>query len=86
MKGQGIIMFMVRTSSRSFFGVGVVICAFATMDVSATPLPEAIEQALTTYPALAEAKADQRAQAYELKQQRGLYLPSLDILTANGPE
>lgn len=52
----------------------------------AESLPEAVKTALTTFPAIDEAKANRRAQDYELKQQRGLYLPSLDVAAGAGPE
>lgn len=49
-------------------------------------LPEAVKTAITTFPSIDEAKANRRAQDFELKQQRGLYLPSLDIAAGAGPE
>lgn len=52
----------------------------------AETLPEAVKIAITTFPSIDEAKANRRAQDYELKQQRGLYLPSLDVAAGAGPE
>lgn len=53
--------------------------------VQAASLVDAVHKAVTTNPDLDAAKANRRAQEYELKQSRGLYLPSLDVTNYVGP-
>lgn len=71
---------------RSLMAVVIGGMVFGAGNVSAASLVEAIEKAVQTNPVMEESKANRRAQEYELKQQRGLYLPSLDLTAATGPE
>jgi len=62
------------------------LTALAVAPARADTLVDAVTTAVSTFPSIEEAKANRRAQDFELKQQRGLYLPSLDIQGAGGPE
>lgn len=56
------------------------------MPAWSTSMLDAVKTAVQSYPSIEEASSNRRAQDYELKQQRGLYLPSLDVSSGAGPE
>ncbi len=53
---------------------------------NAESLQEAVSKAVQTNPNVEQAKRNREAQRYELQQARDLYLPSLDLSAAGGPE
>lgn len=65
--------------------LGTAAIGFAA-PVGAETLTDAVKAAIEHYPSVEEASANRRAQDFELKQQRGLYLPSLDVSSGAGPE
>lgn len=62
---------------------GIVMPA---MDLSAETLEDSIIRALYTNPDVGVVQADRRAIDQELRQARALYLPSVDLRAATGPE
>jgi adhesin transport system outer membrane protein len=52
----------------------------------ATSLRESVENAVVTNPEIGEVRADRQAVDQELRQARALYLPSIDLRAAAGPE
>ena len=63
-----------------------LIAALSAAPAQAESLVDTVQTAVSTYPSIDEAASNKRAQDYELKQQRGLYYPSLDVGAAIGPE
>lgn len=83
------MMCSIRRGRSHFAAVLLGLTALGGMTPSpahAVTLTEAIKTAVSTFPSIDEAKANRRAQEYELKQQRGLYLPSVDLAAGAGPE
>lgn len=54
--------------------------------VQATSLRDSVENAVVTNPEIGEVRADREAVDQELRQARALYLPSIDLRAAAGPE
>ncbi len=80
---------MIFRKSPAKFAVlllGITALSGMPAPAHAETMIEAVKRAVATFPSIDEAKANRRAQDYELKQQRGLYLPSLDIAAGAGPE
>lgn len=62
------------------------LMAFAAPDARAVTLVEAVEAALANNPDIGIVQSDRRAVEQELRQARGLFLPSVDLRAAAGPE
>lgn len=66
--------------------VALAACWLSPSSLSATSLEESIFMALKTNPDVGVVQADRRAIDQELRQARALYLPSIDLRAAAGPE
>jgi len=65
------------TSSQLLAAVSLVVCSW--VPASGMTLREAVTEALTTNPEILQAAENREAQEFELRQARGLYLPTLDL-------
>ena len=63
----------------SIFGIVVASFVGAPFSAHALTLREAVTQALTTNPEILQAAQNREAVEFELRQARGLYLPTLDL-------
>ncbi|MGI9508444.1 MAG: TolC family outer membrane protein [Geminicoccaceae bacterium] len=81
------IAWPTRLSPISYGGIvalaGVLV---PVMTLSAETLEDSVSRALTFNPEVGVVQSDRRAIDHELRQARALYMPSIDLRTAIGPE
>lgn len=81
--GRGTPLFTKKTLSTALYTSAAFAMA-AISPASAMSLQEAIQKALTTNPQISQAVENREAVEFELRQARGLYLPSIDLEASVG--